>query len=172
MAMLAADVGLGELVVKIGGLDCEAVWSDTRLGMARFWPLLAAFAVADMAAYVGVAALSGEAQLFEPGLAGYIGYLRFCAFDLVPGGLLYAVPVALVMNGLSERPIGRARIVQRAVRALPAIVLASLISWGPFLLSNLVTYSAVDTSTWWLAYAGGILGAVAIWTVFNSVLVR
>lgn len=154
--------------MKVGGPDWGQIRADTRRGVSRFWPMLALLlVVVEPAVSVAGSLLLGTANTDETGLAGYVGYLKLVAWDMLPLTAVYLVAAALILNGLSEQPIGRGAMVRRALAYFPTAVLVFIAGAMPYLLSTLITYSNVDYAGWWYAHASGSLAAVALSTIIG-----
>ena len=151
--------------MKVGVPDWAGIRADTLRGFIRYWPLLLAAAALDVALSISAALVVSREQFEAAGLEGYLASLILTGWDFLPLVVIWLVPTALIMNGLSETPIGRGDMLRRAGRALPVVLMVSACCTAPYLVGNLVTYSSPDYATWWLAYAAGGIGSVGVFVI-------
>lgn len=155
--------------VRVGEPDWKAIRDETWRGTRRFWPLLLGFGLVSTALGAVVNALVGGADSLEPGLTGYLSYLKLCLVGLVPFALISALSSAIVLNGMAGRPAPREAITRRALQAVPAVIAGSAIFTAPWLVSGLITYANVDGGTWWLARAAGLIAMAALTSTFGFI---
>lgn len=149
------------------------VWKDIRgetlRGVIRLWPLLLGLSLISMAIGSAVDTLASGSDSQQPGLAGYLAYLRVVLLGLIPLGIVEALSSAMVLNGMAGQSIGRSAIIRRGIQALPAVLVSSIILMAPFWVTELITYANVDGATWWLARVAGIAGSAALQTMVGFV---
>lgn len=144
------------------GPDWAGMRTEFGRAFARYWPLILLMIGLDLAMAAAGVALLGDTQEQEAGLVGYLGYLKRQGLEFVPGTLINVLGLAIILNGLSDAPVGRAAILGRALRAMPAALMVSALLLAPYLAGVLMTYADQTVTGWWLGYAAGVIGAVGL----------